>query len=67
MTINIDKPFASHLSIMLESKLIWYKHYQLFCDDIIEEHAAPPYWIIELAVTRNQAHATEIVNQYIHS
>lgn len=67
MKIEPTKEFACKLSIMLESKLIWYKHFQPFCDDIILAHTKPPYWIIELAAVRYQGSAIEIVNKYIHS
>lgn len=67
MKIEPTEDFACKLSIMLESKLIWYKHFQPFCDDIILAYTKPPYWIIELAAVRYQGSAIEIVNKYIHS
>ncbi|MFL0372888.1 hypothetical protein [Paenibacillus amylolyticus] len=67
MKIELNKEFACKLSIMLESQLIWYKHFQLFCDDIILEYTKPPYWIIELATARFQPSAIEIVHKYINS
>ncbi|WP_019639182.1 hypothetical protein [Paenibacillus fonticola] len=67
MKIEPNKEFACKLSIMLGSKLIRYKHFQLFCDDIILEYTKPPYWIIELATVRFQGSAIEIVNKYINS
>ncbi|AJS58816.1 hypothetical protein [Paenibacillus sp. IHBB 10380] len=67
MKIIVNKEFACKLSVMLDSKLIWYKHYQLFCDDIIQEYTKPPYWVIELSIVRFQAAAVDIVNKYIHS
>lgn len=67
MKIEPNKEFACKLGIMLGSKLIWYKHFQPFCDDIILEYTKPPYWIIELATVRYQGSAIEIVNKYIHS
>lgn len=67
MKVEPNKEFACKLSIMLDSKLIWYKHFQLFCDDIINEYTKPPYWIIELATVRFQASAIEIVDKYINS
>jgi len=67
MDIQLNKEFACKLSIMLESKLIWYKHFQLLCDEIIDKCTKPPYWIIELAAVRFQGSAIEIVNKYINS
>jgi len=66
MKIEPNKEFACKLGIMLGSKLIWYKHFQPFCDDIILEYTKPPYWIIELATVCYQGSAIEIVNKYIH-
>jgi len=67
MRLQPNKELACKLSIMLDSKLIWYKHYQLFCDDVILELTKPPYWIIELSIVRFQGSAIEIVNKYINS
>lgn len=67
MKIEPNKELAGKLSIMLDSKLIWYKHFQLFCDEIIDEYQKPPYWIIELAMVRFQGSAIEIVNKYLNS
>lgn len=67
MKEDLNKKFACKISNMLVSKLIWYKHYQPFCDEIIEELEKPPYWIIELCIVKYQPKAIEIVNNYIHS
>ncbi|MDT0121612.1 hypothetical protein Q9R46_03095 [Paenibacillus sp. RRE4] len=67
MKIEPTKEFACKLGIMLESKLIWYKHFHPFCDDVILEYEKPPYWIIELATVKYQGDAIGIVNRYIHS
>ncbi|MDT8976526.1 hypothetical protein RQP50_09765 [Paenibacillus sp. chi10] len=63
----LDKAFAYKLSVMLESRLIGYKHFYLFCDEIIDVYTKPPYWIIQLAVTKYQASAISIVNHYLYS
>lgn len=67
MKVELNKKFACKLSNMLMCKLIWYKHFQPFCDEIIEERERPPYWIIELSVVKFQPTAIEIVHNYIHS
>ena len=67
MKIEPTKEFACKLGIMLDSKIIWYKHFHPFCDDIILEYEKPPYWIIELATVKYQGDAIGIVNRYIHS
>ncbi|QSF44998.1 hypothetical protein [Paenibacillus tianjinensis] len=65
--IELDKQFTRRLAIMLESGLIWYEHYFMFCDEIIERLDKPPYWIIDLAVTSYNKDAERIVNNYAFS
>lgn len=67
MKEDLTKKFACKISNMLMSKLIWYKHYQPFCDEIIDDLEKPPYWIIELSMVKYQPKAIEIVKKYIHS
>ncbi|RXZ78860.1 hypothetical protein EBB07_25255 [Paenibacillaceae bacterium] len=67
MPINLDKHFAGKMYIMLESQLIWYKHFHLFCDEIIANQEKPPLWIIDLSVTRFKESTVQIVNQYLYS
>ncbi|KNY25502.1 hypothetical protein [Pseudobacteroides cellulosolvens] len=67
MDIQLNKEFAQKLSIMLQSHLIWHKHYYLWCDKIIEKFEKPPYWIIELSVTRFIGDAIDIVGSYANS
>lgn len=62
MKFELNKQFARKIGIMLESRLIWYKHYFLFCDEIIEKMEKPPYWIIELATKKYIGDAVKIVN-----
>lgn len=67
MKIELNKQYARRMGIMLEAGLIWYKHYYLFCDEIIETLDKPPYWIIDLAVTSYTGDAEKIVNSYAFS
>ncbi|MHA7966734.1 hypothetical protein ACX93W_21725 [Paenibacillus sp. CAU 1782] len=67
MNVELNKEFACQLSNMLMCKLIWYKHFHPFCDEIIEKQERPPYWIIELSMEKYQPRAIEIVNTYIYS
>ncbi|MDQ0887816.1 hypothetical protein QFZ81_002904 [Paenibacillus sp. V4I9] len=67
MNLELDKQFARKVAIMLKSRLIWYKHYFLFCDEVIEGMAKPPYWIIELADKKYIEDAIKIVNAYAFS
>jgi Uma2 family endonuclease len=61
---ELNKHFARKLSVMVDSRLIWYKHYFEFCDEIIENMEDPPYWIIELATTKFIQDALIVINEY---
>ncbi|MRN53976.1 hypothetical protein [Paenibacillus monticola] len=67
MKIELNRQTARKIGIMLESNLIWYKHYFLFCDEVIEKMDKPPYWIIELATKKYIGDAVRIVNGYAFS
>ncbi|WP_379164470.1 hypothetical protein [Paenibacillus sp. sgz5001063] len=67
MKCELNKQFARKIGIMLESNLIWYKHYFLFCDEVIEKMDRPPYWIVELATKKYIGDAVKIVNNYAFS
>lgn len=67
MWLELNKQSARKIGIMLESKLIWYKHYFLFCDEIIEKMDRPPYWLIELSTKKFLGDAIKIVNAYAFS
>ncbi|WP_282940440.1 hypothetical protein [Paenibacillus sp. RC67] len=67
MIVELNRQFARKIGIMLESKLIWYKHYFIFCDEVIENMDRPPYWIIELAIKKYIGDAITIANTYAFS
>ncbi|MBP1960830.1 hypothetical protein [Paenibacillus aceris] len=67
MWLELNKQTTRKIGIMLKSRLIWYKHYFLFCDEIIENMDRPPYWIIELAEKKYIGDAVKIVNTYAFS
>lgn len=67
MEVELNKQFAQKIGSMIESRLIWYKHYFLFCDEVIDKMDKPPYWIIELATTKFIGDAVRIVNRYAYS
>lgn len=64
---DINKEFAHILGIMLEARLIWYKHYDLWCKEIIEQLNNPPVWITELSKVKYLPKAFRIVNDYAYS
>ncbi|TKI72490.1 hypothetical protein FC756_01555 [Lysinibacillus mangiferihumi] len=67
MEINLNKSFAWKMGEMIESGLINYKHYILFCDEIIDKSESPPYWIIELSLIKFQKQAVRIVKEFANS
>ncbi|ULO07662.1 hypothetical protein H1230_01920 [Paenibacillus sp. 19GGS1-52] len=67
MKMELNRQIARKIGIMLESHLIWYKHYYFFCDEVIENMDRPPYWIIELGTKKYLGDAVYIVNSYAFS
>ncbi|WP_034869345.1 hypothetical protein [Clostridium lundense] len=67
MKFNLDKEFARKLAVMIDSRLIWYKHYYLWCDEIIEISDNPPSWILDISIEKNRGSALNILYEYIHS
>lgn len=63
----MDRETARKIYIMLDSGLIWYKHYYLWCDSIIEKLEVPPIWIIDLSTAKYIGDAKEIVSEYAFS
>ncbi|MCL2677486.1 MAG: hypothetical protein FWE85_00350 [Clostridiales bacterium] len=64
MNYDLSKEFAAKLGVMLDASLINYKHYELWCDEIIENMDKPPYWIIELTLIKYLPDALYTVNCY---
>jgi len=67
LDLYTSKEKAAKLSVMIESRLIWYKYYFPWCDEIIEKLYKPPYWIIDLGVVKYIPQAVSIVNEYVCS
>ncbi|MGG2028293.1 hypothetical protein AB1282_21560 [Gottfriedia sp. S16(2024)] len=67
MSIDLTKNNAKIIVEMIDSGLIFYKHYYLWCDSIIESLENPPYWILELAITKSSNDASGIVSEYAYS
>lgn len=65
---NIDSPrFALRISTMIQARLIWYKHYFRWADEIIGEAAKPPDWIIETATIRYYPDAVASINRFVNT
>jgi len=67
MCVDLSKDSAKIIVEMIDSELICYKHYYLWCDSIIESLENPPVWILELSVTKNSSDASGIVSKYAYS
>ncbi|MEH7351857.1 MULTISPECIES: hypothetical protein [Bacillaceae] len=67
MCVDLSKDTAKIIVEMVDSGLICYKHYYLWCDSIIESLENPPVWILELSVTKNSVSAREIISEYAYS
>ena len=52
------------IATMIESRLIWYKHYFPWCDDMIDRLDAPPVWMIELSTIKYIPNAVAEVRSY---
>jgi hypothetical protein len=62
----IDKETARKIYVMIDSGLIWYKHYFLWCQSLIKKGNTPP-WIEELSKVEYIGDAKRIVNDYAFS
>ena len=52
---------------MIESRLIWYKHYYGWADEIIMAMEKPPYWVLEIATVKYYPQAAQIVREFVYS
>ena len=62
-----DRKFALRLVAMIESRLIWYKHYYGWADEIIMAMEKPPYWVLEIATVKYFPKAATIVREFVYS
>lgn len=65
--VDLSREFAVKLGKMVESSLINYKYYELWCDEIIENLDEPPIWIIELESTKLLKDAEGVIYSYAYS
>ena len=62
-----SKRFALRIATMIDARLIWYKHYYRWADQIIADLDAPPFWVIELATIKYCPDAVAAVNRFVFS
>jgi hypothetical protein len=64
---TLDKLFALRLALMIQSHLIWYKHYIPWADELIQKMESPPFWILGLTGVKHVGDAMKVLNDYIYS
>ncbi|MBB3210546.1 hypothetical protein FHS27_006393 [Rhodopirellula rubra] len=62
-----DKRFAFLISTMIDSRLIWYKHYYLWADDLIASLPSVPQWVLQIATIKYYPDAVAEINRFVHS
>ena len=62
-----DKSFALRIVAMIESRLIWYKHYYGWTNEVIMALDSPPYWVLEITTVKYFPKAAKIVREYVYS
>ncbi|MBW4683288.1 MAG: hypothetical protein KME19_24855 [Microcoleus vaginatus WJT46-NPBG5] len=62
-----DKRFAERIGMMIKSRLIWYKHYYRWADEIIMAMDRPPYWVLEIATIKYFPKAVGVINEFVCS
>jgi len=62
-----SKRFATRIATMIDARLIWYKHYYRWADQLIAELDAPPNWILEIATIQYYPDAVAAVNRFVYS
>ncbi len=62
-----DKNFALRIVTMIESRLIWYKHYYGWADELIMAMENPPYWVLEIATIKYYPQAATTVREFVYS
>jgi len=62
-----SKRFALRIARMIDSRLIWYKHYYGWADQLIATLDEPPTWILEIATIKYYPDAVAAVNRFVYA
>jgi hypothetical protein len=62
-----SKRFALRLATMINARLIWYKHYYPWADQLIAELDTPPTWLLEIATIKYYPDAVAAINGFVYS
>lgn len=59
-----SRPFARRLCAMIEAELVTFREFIPWADATIRQLESPPYWILNLAITRYKPEALKIVREF---
>lgn len=62
-----SKRFALRVSTMINARLIWFKHYYSWADDLIAELDDPPTWLLEIATIKYYPDALAAISAFAYS
>jgi hypothetical protein len=62
-----SKRFALRVATMIDTQLIWYKHYYRWADQLIAELDNPPNWVLEIATIKYYPDAVAAINRFVYS
>lgn len=62
-----SRQFARRFLTMLDTHLIWYKHYTPWADSIIDSLDSPPLWVIEISTIKYRPDASSAVRAFAYS
>lgn len=67
MLFDPSKRFALRMATMIDSRLIWYKHYFDWADEAIASLPAPLRWVLEIATTKYYPRAVAAIGEFLSS
>lgn len=62
-----SRHFARGFVTLLDTRLIWYKHYFPWADAVIDSLDSPPLWVIQISTIRCQPEASSAVRAFADS
>lgn len=62
-----SKRFALRIETMIDSRLIWYKHYYRWADQLVATLDSPPQWILEIGTIKYYPDAVAAVNRFVYA
>ena len=62
-----SKRFALRIAAMIDTRLIWYKHYFRWAHQLIAQLDNPPLWILQIATIKYYPNALAAVNRFVYA